>query len=98
MKIQEIRDIIDTLNWVRQDRTGGTREENMRTLLPEALEPHIAKVSALVIPDRFKHEIESRKHALNAAHASIQRWKENQPKPEKATPVLTSAFFRGEKE
>ena len=76
MKITEIRDTIQTLNWVRRDSTGGTREENIRTNLPALLAPHIAKVLALAIPARFARDIESKADALDAAAYVLDRWNE----------------------
>jgi len=74
MRIADIRSAIDSLNWNRQDATGGTRNENRRTNLPERLAPHIATVQNLVIPDRFKRDIENKRHALDAAKNVIYRW------------------------
>lgn len=79
MKINEIRDAIQTLNWVRRDSTGGTVEENKRTNLPALLAPHVAKVLALAIPTRFARDIESKADALDAAATVIARWHELQP-------------------
>ena len=78
MKINEIRDTIQTLNWVRRDSTGGTAEENKRTQLPAVLAPYIAKVLALAIPARFTRDIESKADALDAAATVIARWHELQ--------------------
>ena len=79
MKIDQIRDTIQTLNWVRRDSTGGTPEENIRTNLPALLAPHIAKVLALAIPTRFARDIESKADALDAAATVLARWHELQP-------------------
>ncbi len=76
--IKVARETIQTLNWVRTDRTGGTSEENKRCRLPEELAPYIAKVEALEIPARFARDIEDKAHALRAAAAVIERWRERQ--------------------
>lgn len=76
--IAQIRDAIQTLNWVRRDATGGTREENKRTNLPLALGSHIARVTALVIQSRFTRGIESRTDSLDAAATVLARWEANQ--------------------
>ena len=74
--LTEIREAIETLNWIRRDSTGGTADENKRTQLPAILAPHIAKVKALEIPPRFTRDIESRASALEYADADIARWHE----------------------
>jgi hypothetical protein len=77
MKIADIRNTIDALNWARQDATGGTPVENLRTNLPEQLAPHIAKVVALEIPTRFENDIYRRQTALDHAAIAIDRWSRN---------------------
>tara|TARA_R110000823_G_scaffold312745_1_gene439664 strand:- start:1932 stop:2216 length:285 start_codon:yes stop_codon:yes gene_type:complete len=77
MKITDIRRTIDNLNWARQDATGGTPVENLRTNLPEQLAPHIAKVAALEIPTRFENDIHRRQTALDHAAIVIDRWNRN---------------------
>lgn len=73
MKTKEIRETIARLNWNRQDATGGTRDENLRTNLPAVLAPHIA-AAALEIPPRFLRNIEGRSHAIQRAKLAIERW------------------------
>lgn len=77
MKIAEIRSTIDSLNWARQNFTGGTRDENMRTDLAGVLQPHIDAVEALDIKPRFKDDIARRDDALAFAKQALDRWKAN---------------------
>ena len=77
MTIAQIRDAIETLNWVRMDATGGTPIENLRTNLPERLAPYIAAVESLVIAPRFYREIQRRKTALWYAEKVIAQWHRN---------------------
>ena len=74
MKIAEIREAIDTLNWNRIDLSGATREEFKRMNVPDRLTPHIAKCEALEIPARFVRDIESCNNAIDRAKAMILRW------------------------
>jgi len=74
MKIADIRSTIESLNWSRQNATGGTRDENKRTDLAAILAPRIVAVQNLVIPERFTRDIENRRHALDAANNVIYRW------------------------
>ena len=77
MRIAEIREIINILNWSRQNATGGTREENQRCNLPARLEPLIAEVEALQIPPRHRRDIENRNQALTHARDALARWSDN---------------------
>jgi len=77
MKINQIRQTIETLKWNRQDAGGGTMEENKRTNLPAILAPHIAAVTALEIPARFARDVENRAWELTAAARVIERWMKN---------------------
>ena len=77
MKIAQIRDAIDRLNWVRMDATGGTPIENLRTNLPGRLASYIAAVESLVIAPRFYREIQRRKTALWYAEKVIAQWHRN---------------------
>jgi hypothetical protein len=78
MSISKIRETIQSLNWNRQDATGGTHEENKRTNLPAVLAPHIAAVTALEIPARFVRDIEAKSWALHAAKLVLEKWNANQ--------------------
>lgn len=78
MKIAEIRNVIDSLNWARQEFTGGTRTENRRTRLDTILAPNIAAVKALEIPARFARDIQSQQDALRYAESALARWSESQ--------------------
>lgn len=77
MKISDIREAIDALNWNRIDATGGTVEENKRTPLPRILEPHIERVRQLEIPARFARDIERRASALESATKVCTSWHDN---------------------
>jgi|TARA_R110002096_G_scaffold55026_3_gene141593 hypothetical protein len=74
MKIAQIREAIDTLNWNRHDATGGTPDENQRTDLPTRLAPHIAIVKALKISPRFVRDLQNQASALQHANTVIVRW------------------------
>jgi hypothetical protein len=78
MKIADIRNTIDTLNWARKYNTGGTNSENRRNDLPAQLAPHIAAVTALEIPKRFAADITRQAEALEYAQTVIARWEESQ--------------------
>uniref|UniRef100_UPI0039F6D288 hypothetical protein n=1 Tax=Sulfuriferula sp. GW6 TaxID=3345112 RepID=UPI0039F6D288 len=74
MKIQEIRDTIDRLNWNRQDLYGATREEFTRMDVPERLNKHIEAVRRLEIKPRFEREIADARRAIEAALRMIEKW------------------------
>jgi len=74
MKIAEIREMIDTLNWTRNDLSGHTRDEFKRADVPGRLRPKIEACRALVIPARFARDIERRDHAIASAEKMIARW------------------------
>ena len=95
MSISKIRETIQSLNWNRQDATGGTREENKRTNLPAVLAPHIAAVTALEIPARFARDIEAKKCALHAAKLVIEKWNANQNVIQLSAPTLKLSGFTG---
>jgi hypothetical protein len=78
MKIAEIRNVIDRLNWARSYHTGGTRDENRRNRLDANLAPYIADVKALEIPPRFARDIERKENALQHAENVLARWENSQ--------------------
>jgi hypothetical protein len=78
MKIADIRNTIETLNWARKYNTGGTNSENRRNDLPTQLAPHIAAVMALEIPKRFAADITRQAESLEYAQTVITRWEESQ--------------------
>jgi len=78
MKIAEIRDAIDTLNWTRNDLFGATRDEFRRMNVPARLAQRIEACKALVIPARFARDIENCRYAIERAEAMVARWHEEQ--------------------
>lgn len=76
MRIADIRHVIDSANWRRNDFSGHTREEFLRANVPEQLGEHIAKLQALNIPPRFARDIQSRDSAIEYAQRMIARWHE----------------------
>lgn len=78
MSIKEIRDVIDTANWLRNDLTGCTREEFRKQAVGPRLREHIAKLQALVIPARFAADIEHARIAIERAETVIARWEQAQ--------------------
>lgn len=58
MKIGQIRDTIDCSGWMRNDLAGHTRDEFLRTNVPERLKVMIAGLRALEIAPRFKADEE----------------------------------------
>jgi len=78
MKIGEIRETIDRLNWSRNDLSGATREEFKRMDVPARLQPLIDKCQALEIPPRFSRDIANCNNAIDRAKAMIFTWFERQ--------------------
>jgi ankyrin repeat protein len=74
MKIAEIREVIDTLNWNRADLSGATRDELKRMDVPARLSPLIEKCEALEIPARFPRDIQNCNNAVDRGKAAILRW------------------------
>lgn len=75
MKISEIREIIDLLNWTRNDLNGATNEEFKRIDVPGRLQPWIDKCKALVIDPRFGRDITRRQETIQRAEGMITVWK-----------------------
>lgn len=78
MKISEIRNVIDSLNWARKEFTGGTSTENRRARLDTILAPHIEAVKALEIAPRFARDIQSQQDAIRYAESALARWSASQ--------------------
>lgn len=92
MKIQEIRDAIDRLNWNRSDLYGATREEFIRMNVPDRLNKYIEEVRKLEIKPRFTQDIADAQHAIESALKMIEKWEAQQPvievNAEKTAPTL----------
>jgi hypothetical protein len=78
MKISQIREVIELLNWVRIDVQGGTMDEFKRFDVRARLNPHIAAVNRLDINPRFEKDIEKQLWALELAQRTIDKWKSMQ--------------------
>ncbi len=74
LPITKARQLIERLNWLRMDATGGTRQENARTPLPAILAPLIATVASLSIPPRFTQDIRDQAFAVQAADDVASLW------------------------
>jgi len=74
MKIAQIRDVIRTAAWVRRDITGGTAEETKRQDVGGVLAVQIAKLKALVIPERFPAERLARDEQIGFCEDVVARW------------------------
>jgi hypothetical protein len=74
MKIAEIRETIDALNWTRLDLQGATGDEFKRMKIKIRLIPRIEAVKALTIKPRFERDINRAKNALTNAEQMISDW------------------------
>lgn len=81
MTIAQIRSVIETLNWTRNDLSGATPEEFKRMDVAAHLGPRIADCKGLQIPPRFAKDIENRAFAIERAEAMVARWRGLQPVP-----------------
>lgn len=87
MKIAEIRSVIDSCNWCRDDLGGATPDEFKKMDVPARLLPHIERVRALVIPERFAMDQETASRAILRAEQTVKRWRALQGGgPQKAGP------------
>lgn len=89
MKISEIRRVIESCNWSRNDLGGATRDEFRRMDVRTHLTKHIDAVAALVIAPRFVDDIADAAEAIHRARATIERWESMQTTiapPPKARP------------
>ena len=78
MKISEIRKVIDSCNWSRNDLSSATSEEFRKMDVPARLNKHIEAVRALVIPARFVRDIEMQQFAIEYTLNVIARWESKQ--------------------
>ncbi len=85
MKIAEIREAINTLDWNRSDLYGATRDEFKRMDVATRLNKHIAICEALEIKPRFARDIEDCASALKRAKEMVERWKRLQDPQEPTT-------------
>ncbi len=76
MTINEIRRVIQSAAWSRNDLGGATRQELMQMDVPARLGRHIAAMQALVIKPRFVQDIEDRDYEIAACGRAIARWNE----------------------
>ena len=76
LKIADFRGLVDSLNWSRNDLTGGTREEFKRQDIPGRLGRSIARVEGALplVPARYASDIESARSAIEYAQRVIERW------------------------
>ncbi len=81
MKISEIRRVIESCNWSRNDLGGATREEFRKMDVRTRLTRHIEAVEALVIAPRFAADIADAADAIIRARATIERWEAVQLRP-----------------
>lgn len=81
MKIAQIRSIIQSLNWSRNDLGGSTIEEFKRCDVPARLKGKIEAVRSLDIPARFTKDIADQAWAIECAEKIIRRW-ESMQEPE----------------
>lgn len=74
MTIAQIRNIIRTSSWLRNDLIGGTREEFCKLDVGPQLEAKIAQLQALEIPARFAEDIARRDEEITYCLRVIGRW------------------------
>ena len=89
MKIEEIRNAIDSLNWNRSDLNGATREEFIRMNVRDRLNKHIENVRALEINPRFSRDIAGAQYAIESALKMIEKWESMQPVIEVTAETIT---------
>lgn len=78
LRIADFRALVDSLNWSRNDLTGGTAEEFKRQDIPGRLGRSIARLEGAVslVPARYAADLESARAAIEYARGVIQRWHE----------------------
>lgn len=74
MKISQIRDVIRSGLWLRNDFSGHTAEEFVRANVAYILNRKIVELEALVIPTRFADEIAERDEEIVRCRKIIARW------------------------
>ena len=76
LRIADFRALVNSLNWSRNDLTGGTAEEFKRQDIPGRLGRAIARVEGALplVPARYADDLESARSAIEYAGRVIQRW------------------------
>lgn len=74
MKIAQIRDVIRSGLWLRNDFAGHTSEEFVRANVAYILNQKIDELQALVIPARFADELARRDEEIASCRKVIARW------------------------
>lgn len=88
MKIAEIRNVINSLNWTRNDLSGATTQEFKTMDVAARMAPRIAECKALQIPARFTADIESCRNAIERGEAAVTRWRAMQDTQAAKAPQL----------
>lgn len=76
LRIADFRALVDSLNWSRNDLTGGTAEEFKRQDIPGRLGRAIARLQngLPLVPARYAADLEAAHAAIDYAGRVIQRW------------------------
>jgi hypothetical protein len=91
MRIGDIRRIIESARWSRNDLGGATRDEFRRMDVATRLQRHIDALRALQIPSRFTKDIAERDEEIGRCEATIARWRSVQVPPRDPPPAGHSA-------
>jgi hypothetical protein len=78
LSIKEIRNVIKFCDWSRNDLGGSTQSEFKAMDVKSQLQPHINAVKSLVIPARYKDDIDQQAFSIAAAEKTIARWESMQ--------------------
>jgi len=75
LRISDLRDAVDTLNWSRNDLWGATLEEFIRMDVRTRMEKYIAVVEALSlsVPARFTLDLVHAEESVRQARQAIQK-------------------------
>ena len=75
LRISDLRDAVDTLNWSRNDLRGATLEEFIRMDVRTRMEKYIAVVEALSlrVPARFTLDLVHAEESVRQARQAIQK-------------------------
>ena len=75
LRISDLRDAVDTLNWSRNDLRGATLEEFIRMDVRTRMEKYIAVVEALSlrVPARFTLDLVHAEESVRQARRAIQK-------------------------
>lgn len=74
MKIADIRRVIESARWSRNDLSGATQGEFRNMDVSARMTRHIVAMHALIIPPRFVLDIADRDDEVTRCRAVIQRW------------------------